>query len=177
MEFVYIPAGTFMMGSPLTETDRSNDEILHQVTLTRGFWMQTTQVTQAQWKRVMGMNPSEFKENGKNSPVENVTWILVQNFIQKLNQMETGEEVAVAVRPEKIQILSNETDAQGDIINRFSGRIEEIVYVGEARIYRINLAAGLIVEVKVQSGPDSKNYKIGGDITIGWRTHHGLALT
>ena len=35
----------------------------------------------------------------------------------------------------------------------------------------------VIVEVKVQSGPNSKNYKIGGDITIGWRTHHGLALT
>ena len=98
-------------------------------------------------------------------------------WVQKLNQMAAGEEVAVAVRPEKIQILSNETDAQGDIINRFSGLIEEIVYVGEARIYRINLASGLIVEVKVQSGPNSKNYKIGGDITIGWRTHHGLALT
>ncbi len=98
-------------------------------------------------------------------------------WVQKLNHLAAGEEVAVAIRPEKIQILSNETDAQRDIINRFSGRIEEIVYVGEARIYRINLASGVIVEVKVQSGPNSKNYKIGGDITIGWRTHHGLALT
>ena len=91
MEFVYIPPGTFMMGSPLTETDRSEDEILHKVTLTRGFWMQTTEVTQAQWKTVMGINPSEFKDNGKNRPVENVTWILAQNFIQKLNQSEGAD--------------------------------------------------------------------------------------
>ncbi len=91
-------------------------------------------------------------------------------------QLNSGEEVSVAIRPEKIQILSNETNAQKDIINRFAGRVEEIVYVGEARIYRINLASGAMVDVKVQSGPDSKNYKIGGDITIGWRTRHGLAL-
>ena len=91
-------------------------------------------------------------------------------------QLNSGEEVSVAIRPEKIQILSNAADANKDIINRFNGRIEEIVYVGEARIYRINLASGAIVDVKVQSGPDSKNYKIGGDITIGWRTRHGLAL-
>jgi spermidine/putrescine ABC transporter ATP-binding subunit len=97
-------------------------------------------------------------------------------WVHKLNQMEAGEEVAVAIRPEKIQILANETDAQGDIINCFTGRIEEIVYVGEARIYRIHLAAGVLVDVKVQSGPNSKHYKIGGDITIGWRTSHGLAL-
>ena len=97
-------------------------------------------------------------------------------WVKKLDQLDSAEEVAVVIRPEKIQILCNETDAPGDIINRFTGRIEEIVYVGEARIYRISLAAGVIVEVKVQSGPDVKNYRIGGDIQIGWRTRHGLAL-
>ena len=97
-------------------------------------------------------------------------------WAKNLRQLSSGEEGAVAIRPEKIQILSNETNAHSNIINRFTGRIEEIVYVGEARIYRINLAPGAIVDVKVQSGPDSKNYKIGGDITIGWRTRHGLAL-
>jgi len=97
-------------------------------------------------------------------------------WVKRLNQLDSAEEVAVAIRPEKIQILSNETGVPGDIINRFTGRIEEIVYVGEARIYRISLAAGVIVEVKVQSGPDVKNYRIGGDIQIGWRTRHGLAL-
>ena len=97
-------------------------------------------------------------------------------WVHKLNHMDSGEDVSIAIRPEKIQILTDESNALGDIFNRFSGKIEEIVYVGEARIYRISLASGAIVDVKVQSGPNSKNYKIGGDITIGWRTHHGLAL-
>jgi putative spermidine/putrescine transport system ATP-binding protein len=90
--------------------------------------------------------------------------------------MDAGEEVSVAVRPEKIQILTDVPDASNDIVNRFSGRIEEIIYVGEARIYRVSLAAGTTVDVKVQSGPSAQNFKIGGDINIGWRTRHGLAL-
>jgi spermidine/putrescine ABC transporter ATP-binding subunit len=97
-------------------------------------------------------------------------------WVKRLDQLNSGEEVAVAIRPEKIQILSNATEAHSEIINRYTGRIEEIVYVGEARVYRISLAAGVIVEVKVQSGPDAKNYTIGGDVQIGWRTRHGLAL-
>ncbi|MEJ2100217.1 MAG: ABC transporter ATP-binding protein [Desulfobacterales bacterium] len=97
-------------------------------------------------------------------------------WVRKLDHLDSGEEIAVAIRPEKIQILSNDKDASNDIINRFTGRIEEIVYVGEARIYRINLSADVIVEVKVQSGPDVKDYRIGGEVQIGWRTRHGLAL-
>jgi len=97
-------------------------------------------------------------------------------WVNKLDHLDSGEEIAVAIRPEKIQILSNAADASSDIINRFSGRIEEIVYVGEARIYRVSLAAGVNVEVKVQSGPDIKDYHIGGDVQIGWRKRHGLAL-
>jgi len=97
-------------------------------------------------------------------------------WVKRLDQLNSGEEIAVAIRPEKIQIFSNENDAPGDIINRFTGRIEEIVYVGEARIYRISLAAEIIVEVKVQSGPDVKSYRIGDDVQVGWRTRHGLAL-
>jgi spermidine/putrescine ABC transporter ATP-binding subunit len=97
-------------------------------------------------------------------------------WVEKLNRMDSGEDVTVAVRPEKIQILTDAPDASNDVTNRFSGRIEEIIYVGEARIYRVSLAAGTIVDVKVQSGPSTQNFKIGGDIQIGWRTRHGLAL-
>jgi ABC-type Fe3+/spermidine/putrescine transport system ATPase subunit len=97
-------------------------------------------------------------------------------WVQKFNQANPGEEVSVAIRPEKIQILAGDEAGSNDIINCFTGRIEEIIYVGEARIYRISLAAGTIVDVKVQSGPSAQNFKIGGDIHIGWRTRHGLAL-
>jgi ABC-type Fe3+/spermidine/putrescine transport system ATPase subunit len=98
-------------------------------------------------------------------------------WVASFNQADPGDEVSVAIRPEKIQILTADADDSKDIINRFTGRIEEIVYVGEARVYRISLAAETIVDVKVQSGPSVQNFKIGGDITIGWRTRHGLALT
>ena len=88
MAFVYIKPGTFMMGSPPNELDRKTDETLHQVTLTKGFYMQTTVVTQGQWKRVMNTNPSYFKNCGDDCPVENVSWNDAKAFIQKLNSME-----------------------------------------------------------------------------------------
>jgi len=50
MEFVYIEPGTFMMGSPSSESSQHNDERQHQVTLTKGFYMQTTEVTVGQWR-------------------------------------------------------------------------------------------------------------------------------
>jgi spermidine/putrescine ABC transporter ATP-binding subunit len=97
-------------------------------------------------------------------------------WVQKLNQANPGEDVSIAIRPEKIQILTADEVDSSDIVNRFTGGIEEIIYVGEARIYRVCLAAGTTVDVKVQSGPSTRNFKIGGDINIGWRTRHGLAL-
>ncbi len=89
MEFVFILPGTFMMGSPEDEPGRSSDEHLHKVTLTKGFFMQTTQVTQGQWKALMGNNPSHFKEGGDKCPVENVSWEDVEKFIDRLKQ-KTG---------------------------------------------------------------------------------------
>ena len=79
MEFVYMPPGEFMMG---------DGEDRHKVTLTKGFHMQTTPVTQKQWKAVMEYNPSDFKRHGDKCPVENVSWEDVNQFIEKLCQME-----------------------------------------------------------------------------------------
>ena len=88
MEFVHIPAGTFVMGSPPDEYGRGVNETQHQVTLTKSFYMQTTEVTQGQWKAVMGGNPSYFKECGDECPVESVSWEDAQKFVQRLNAME-----------------------------------------------------------------------------------------
>ena len=76
------------MGSPASEADRDNDETQHQITLTRGFWMLETQVTQAMWESVMGNNPSHFK--GAKLPVESVSWDACQEFITKLNALLAG---------------------------------------------------------------------------------------
>jgi formylglycine-generating enzyme required for sulfatase activity len=81
--FRWCPAGTFQMGSPSSEKDRSDNETQHQVTLTQGFWMGETAVTQEMWQSVMGANPSRFK--GAKNPVEQVSWDDCQKFIGKLN--------------------------------------------------------------------------------------------
>ncbi|EFK11053.1 conserved hypothetical protein [delta proteobacterium NaphS2] len=92
MKFVYIKPGSFMMGSPSSEAGRDKDERQHRVTLTNGYYLQTTEVTQGQWERVMGSNPSHFENCGSGCPVESVSWEDCQKFIQKLNGMEgTGK--------------------------------------------------------------------------------------
>ncbi len=88
MEFVAIPAGSFMMGSPSSEKGRYDNEKQHKVRLTRGLYIQTTEVTQGQWKAVMGNNPSGFKGCGDNCPVEQVSWDDAREFIRKLNRQE-----------------------------------------------------------------------------------------
>ena len=81
MEFVWCPPGSFTMGSPESENGRNEDEMPHQVTLTEGFWLAKTEVTQKQWTSVMGNNPSEYK--GDDLPVENVNWNDCMEFCKK----------------------------------------------------------------------------------------------
>jgi formylglycine-generating enzyme required for sulfatase activity len=88
MEFVLIRAGTFLMGSPEGETGRYDNEKQHQVTLSQDFYLQTTPVTQGQWKKAMGWSPAFFKKCGEDCPVESVSWEDAQEFISKLNQKE-----------------------------------------------------------------------------------------
>ena len=90
MEFVRINPGTFMMGSPSNEAGRWGNETQHQVTISRGFELGKYEVTQGQWKAVMGSSPSYFKNCGADCPVEQVSWIEVQDFIMKLNAFNDG---------------------------------------------------------------------------------------
>jgi formylglycine-generating enzyme required for sulfatase activity len=71
-----IPRGIFMMGSPVGELGRDNDETQHQVTLTQDFYMGVFEVTQKQWERVMGTWPSYFNNASyrDSRPVENVSY-------------------------------------------------------------------------------------------------------
>ena len=88
MRFSPIPDGSFTMGRQVSEEGQDSDETQHNVTITRPFYMQTTEVTQGQWKKVMGKNPSRFRDCGKNCPVEQVSWNDTQDFIAKLNAKE-----------------------------------------------------------------------------------------
>jgi uncharacterized protein (TIGR02996 family) len=82
-----IPAGSFLMGSPGKELGRFADEgPRHKVTLTRPFFLGVFQVTQAQWRAVMGTNPSHFP--GDHHPVERVSWDEAREFCRSLSERE-----------------------------------------------------------------------------------------
>ncbi len=91
MEFILIPAGEFEMGSQMREKRRKLWESpVHRVTIKKPFYLGRYPVTQEQWQRVAGNNPSFFK--GGMCPVESVSWIGAQAFLQKLNSLEKADE-------------------------------------------------------------------------------------
>ncbi|MFM7213469.1 MAG: formylglycine-generating enzyme family protein [Verrucomicrobiota bacterium] len=90
----WIPLGRFRMGSPADEAERFPDESLHEVELSRGFFLAETECTQGQWEAVMGGNPSNFK--GVDRPVEQVSWDEAVEYCRKL----TAQQRAGGVLPE-----------------------------------------------------------------------------
>ncbi|MBI3869181.1 MAG: formylglycine-generating enzyme family protein [Verrucomicrobia bacterium] len=104
---VFIPQGTFVMGSPASEKERDSAETQHAVILTKGFWMGQREVTQGEFLSVIGSNRSYFK-NGVNAlspgtggkvtnelrhPVEQVSWIDATNYCGKLTQRDRAAGV------------------------------------------------------------------------------------
>jgi formylglycine-generating enzyme required for sulfatase activity len=86
MTLVEVPAGRFTMGSAASEAHRQDDETLHDVEITRPFYLARHEVTQAAWRSVMGTSPSHFAECGPRCPVESVSFDDVERFIARLNE-------------------------------------------------------------------------------------------
>ncbi|MGE3536009.1 MAG: formylglycine-generating enzyme family protein [Candidatus Tectimicrobiota bacterium] len=84
IEFILVPAGTFKMGA---ENGDSDERPVHQVTISKAFYLGKYEVTQAQWQAVMGKNPSLFTGEA-NRPVDQITWEDTQAFLARLNAME-----------------------------------------------------------------------------------------
>ena len=88
---VFIPAGTFTMGSPSTETNREEDEKQHEVTITKDYYLGKTEVTQGQWRAVMGTRPWQGEplvKEGDNYPATFVSWEDAVEFCRKLSAKE-----------------------------------------------------------------------------------------
>jgi formylglycine-generating enzyme required for sulfatase activity len=85
---VFIPPGTFRMGSPTNEVDReANEGPQTAVTISKGFWMGKYEVTQGEYLAVIGSNPSNFTGD-TNRPVDSVSWINATNYCGKLTLQE-----------------------------------------------------------------------------------------
>ena len=110
MEFVWVPAGCYQMGSNDGDSD---EKPVHEVCLD-GFWMAKYEVTQGQYEKIMGNNPSRFK-SGDDYPVENVSWNDAKGFISELNAI-TGKKFSLP------------TEAQWEYAARSGGKKE--IYAG-----------------------------------------------
>jgi len=91
MQLNRVPAGTYKMGSVRGNPDADLDESQHEVTITRDFFLGAYEVTQSQYEKVMGKNPSQFKREADGSkasdyPVEQVSWEDAKDFCDKLSQ-------------------------------------------------------------------------------------------
>ena len=92
---VVIPAGSFDMGGG----EEDNEKPLHRVIINHAFAMGQYEVTQGEWRAIMGNNPSGFFRCGDNCPVENVSWNDAQEFVQKLNA-KTGKQYRLPTESE-----------------------------------------------------------------------------
>lgn len=119
IELVYVPAGQFMMGA---NSIGAMTQPMHLVTLRNGFYIGKYEVTQAQWKSVMGTNPSRFK--GNRLPVEQVSWFDATEFVRKLNEMNDG--YAYRLPTEAEWEYACRAGSPGDYL----GNIDEVAWYG-----------------------------------------------
>lgn len=100
MRFVLIPNGTFLMGSPSAEKGRQWNEKQHRVVISKSFYMGETEVTQGQWEKLVGFNPSSFSTLGKTVPVDTVSWNECMEFIRVLNEWEKTDKYRLPTEAE-----------------------------------------------------------------------------
>ncbi len=164
MKFVEVSGGSFQMGTPSGGTDPERP--VHRVTLT-GFWMSSTEVTQAQWQAVMGSNPSDPSlGSGPNYPVNMVSWYDILAFCNKLSLKE-GLTPAYTIKG------STDPAKWGQVPTNYDPDWDKPTLNLEANGYRMPTESEW--EFAARGGTASKGYKfIGGDMAneLGWHSEN-----
>ncbi|MDG5493320.1 formylglycine-generating enzyme family protein [Niveispirillum sp. BGYR6] len=149
----WVKPGRFLMGSPADEPGRSNDEgPVHEVTISKGFWLFDTPCTQALWQAVMGKNLSRFQSPDR--PVESVSWHDAQGFITRINGMVPGLS------------LSLPTEAQWEYACRAG--TDTALYTGPIEIDGDNNAPTLDPIAWYDANSKRKSHPVGMKAPNGW---------
>ena len=143
--FRWMEPDSFLMGSPENEPGRWQ----HEVTLSQGYWLADTTVTQALWQAVMDENPSRFIH--ENRPVDQISWLIVQEFLQKLNKLQ----------PELFIRLPSE--AEWEYACR-AGSKTAYAFGDDISKAQVNFEAEETVEVKSLPGNDWGLYEMHGNV-------------
>jgi len=119
MMFVRIPSGSFIMGSPENQSQRDDDEIQHNVTLTQDYFMQTTEVTQGQWKAIKKSNPLKAiwgPTKGSDRVIRGVSWLDMAKYCRSAERNRCGQGFALRhlgfrlCAAERISFISSKTE-------------------------------------------------------------------
>ena len=97
MQMVFVKGGCYQMGDTFGD-GYANEKPVHEVCV-NDFYIGKYEVTQGQWQRIMGNNPSYYKNCGDNCPVEQVSWNDIQQFIQRLNN-QSGKQYRLPTEAE-----------------------------------------------------------------------------
>ena len=100
MEFVFVDSGSFYMGLKPDDIGPLKGAYYHQVKITKPFYIGKYEVTQGQWKKVMGNNPSHFNDLGDEYPVESINWFAANSFIDSLNKYNPGAKFRLPTEAE-----------------------------------------------------------------------------
>ncbi|MEC7984795.1 MAG: SUMF1/EgtB/PvdO family nonheme iron enzyme [Myxococcota bacterium] len=112
LDFVSVVAGEFMMGSPVDEVGRLSDEVQHAVELQYDFWMTQTEITQGQFRELMGYNPSFFQSCGLDCPVEYLSWHEAAAFVSELSRWVSLEQCYHCEGEEEMTVCTSKEDMQ-----------------------------------------------------------------
>ena len=177
IEFAFIPAGTFTMGTPSNELGRLVDEAPHDVMISYNFAMSTTEITQSHWQQVSKQNPSHFESCGDECPVENIDWFSALAYANRLSD---------AAGLERCYALSSCEDPSSGWHDGAHDGCDDLIFVGPSCLgYRLpteaewEYAYRAMTTSAYYSGPNSfTNCSIDSNLDkIGWYCGNSEATT
>ena len=133
LEMVYVAPGEFMMGSPLSEKDRADDQIQHKVKLTKGFYIGKYEVTQGQWDKIMGRNPNvdpPVDPKCKNFPVKQISWNECKTFCEKLGETSSSASAQGGLRRDDGNRFRLPSEAEWEFAARGGNKSKGFIYSG-----------------------------------------------